>query len=169
MWHAIPYSSFQCTPSPAFPSGYVARRPILRLTLIANGRAFNCFADVDSGADKCAFPVSFASQLGLDVLTNPRVSSTSGVGSSQVPIHYWNIRMVIPFLVATQPGTPPTVIMLPIDADIGFTTGLEAQGMGLLGQDGFFDRTKVLFDRAQGVFHIETPDPVSQQQTTSQP
>lgn len=77
--------------------------------------------------------------------------------------------MVIPFLVPTQPGTPPTLITLPIDADVGFTTGLEAQGMGLLGQSGFFDRTKVLFDHAQGLFHIETPDPVPQPQATSQP
>jgi hypothetical protein len=38
--------------------------------------------------------------------------------------------MVIPFLVTTQPGTSPTLITLPIDADVGFTTGLEAQGMG---------------------------------------
>lgn len=163
MRHAVSYSSFSCTSSPAFPSGYVAKRPILRLTLIANGRHFNCFADVDSGADKCAFPVSFASQLGLNVLANPRVSFTSGVGSSQVPIHYWNIRMLIPFLSPPQPGAQPTITTLSIDADVGFTTGLEAQGMGLLGQDGFFDRVIVVFDHAHGLFHVETPDVPSQQ------
>ncbi len=45
-----------------------------------------------------------------------------------------------------------------IDADVGFTPGLEAQGIGLLGQDGFFDRVKAVFDHAQDLFHIETPD-----------
>jgi hypothetical protein len=46
-----------------------------------------------------------------------------------------------------------------LDVDVGFTTGMDAQGFGLLGQRGFFDHVKVLFDYPAGVFHIETPDP----------
>ncbi len=103
------------------------------------------YAEVDSGADHCAFPLSFASQLGLDPLTNTNVTSSIGVGGS-APTFYWNATMVF--------GT-----VLSLDAYVRFTSGLEQQGMGLLGQCGFLDRVKVLFDHHGGVFHIETPAP----------
>src|ERR1039457_1927900 len=75
------------------------------------------YAEVDSGADHCAFPLSFASQLGLDPLTNTNVTSSIGVGGS-APTFYWNATMVF--------GT-----VLSLDAYVGFTSGLEQQGMGL--------------------------------------
>jgi hypothetical protein len=118
---------------------------MLLLELVANGSRLRCYAEVDSGADHCAFPLSFASQLRLDPLTNPNVTTSIGVGGS-APTFYWNATMVF--------GT-----VLSLDAYVGFTSGLEQQGMGLLGQCGFMDRVKVLFDHPGGVFQIETPDP----------
>jgi hypothetical protein len=45
-----------------------------------------------------------------------------------------------------------------LDVYAGFTAGLERLGMGLLGQMGFFDRVKVLFDLKEGVFFVEVGD-----------
>ncbi|HXA05242.1 MAG TPA: hypothetical protein VNY30_10410, partial [Bryobacteraceae bacterium] len=38
----------------------------------------------------------------------------------------------------------------------GFTVGLEAQGIGLLGQAGFFERFTVCFSHTAKQFHIDT-------------
>jgi hypothetical protein len=43
-------------------------------------------------------------------------------------------------------------------AAVGFTQGLEPQGMGLLGQDGFFAHYRAIFAHKQRVFSIEVPD-----------
>jgi hypothetical protein len=37
----------------------------------------------------------------------------------------------------------------------GFTAGLEAQGIGLLGQVGFFENYATTFDHGKKPFHIE--------------
>ena len=154
MWNAVPYRQYPCSASAAFPQGRILRRPILRVTLLANGRRVDCFADVDSGADQCVFPISFAHQLGLDETSNPRFAFTGGVGNAQVPTHYWNIKIQILF------GLPPSATLFELDVDAGFTPGLEQQGMGLLGQSGFFDCAKVCFDYQNALFYVETPDPV---------
>lgn len=39
----------------------------------------------------------------------------------------------------------------------GFTTGLDQFGIGLLGQDGFFDKFKITFDYTHGLYSLETP------------
>lgn len=128
---------------------------MLVLELAANSARLRCYAEVDSGADHCTFPLSFASQLGLDPLTNTNVASSIGVGGT-TPTFYWNATMVF--------GT-----QLSIDAYVGFTSGLEQQGIGLLGQCGFFDRVKVQFDNRSGLFYVETPDPPLQPPPQSQP
>ena len=37
---------------------------------------------------------------------------------------------------------------------VGFTSGLDGLGIGLLGQAGFFDRVPVCFNHADGVLQI---------------
>lgn len=39
---------------------------------------------------------------------------------------------------------------------VGFTQGLEVQGMGLLGQSGFFENFLVSFDYQSRIFTLET-------------
>ncbi len=80
--------------------------------------------------------------LGLDPLAAP-LDTTSGVGSTNVPTHYCNVMLDLG----------------PIHFQIyaGFTTGMDAYGIGLLGQDGFFDKFKITFDHAHGIYTIETP------------
>lgn len=140
-WHKAAYSVFDCPPNSAFPDGHSAKRPILRLDIIHGSSRQACYAIVDSGADHCMFPLSFAFQLGLDPLTAP-ANASAGVGNGAVPTFYWPVKIDFPGIIT-------------LDVYAGFTVGLDHIGFGLLGQCGFFDRVKVLFDHQAGFFHIE--------------
>ena len=83
-------------------------------------------------------PLSFARQRGLDPLTMPR-DDVIGVGGI-VPTRYSNVALDFPG------------IGLVIDVYAGFSDGI---GLGLLGQNGFFEKVKVQFDRAAHQFYIE--------------
>lgn len=139
--YPVQYTTIPILASPAFPNGRVARRPVLLLTLIAGANRISCYGIVDSGADHCAFPRSFMQPLGLNPLTAP-IEPTTGVGSANVPTHFVNI-------MADLQG----IVQFPLYA--GFTTGLDALGVGLLGQSGFFDQFTVHFRLAQGIYELE--------------
>jgi hypothetical protein len=121
----------------------MALRPVLRLTLTNGPHRLSCYGIVDSGADHCVFPRSFMQPLGLDPLTAP-IELTTGVGSSNVPSHFCNVRIDL-----------QGAIQFPVYA--GFTSGLDQIGLGLLGQAGFFDRFKITFDLPQKTYAIEIP------------
>jgi hypothetical protein len=87
------------------------------------------------------FPLSFALQLGLDPLT-AAASASAGVGNGAVPRFYWPVKIDLPGAVT-------------LDVYAGFTVGLDHIGFGLLGQCGFFDRCRVLFDHEGGFFLVE--------------
>jgi len=140
--YTIPYQQIQAPPSPAFPTGRLAKRPFLIVKLRNRQNELNCLAIVDSGADHCVFPRSFMQPLGLDALTAP-VDMTSGVGSNSVPTHYCNVTID---LGVTNFQVYP-----------GFTAGMDQHGLGLLGQQGFFDKFKITFDYVGGLFVLETP------------
>jgi len=141
----FPYLPFAIKPSPAFPQGRTALRPVVRLTLANGQQTVACYAIVDSGADNCVFPLTFVQPLGLDPLLTS-AESTSGVGSYAVPTFFWDI-------VVHLHGTP---ISFPGRA--GFTDGPNRIGLGLLGQDGFFNRFGVRFDLCRSAsFEIEVP------------
>ena len=78
--------------------------------------------------------------LGIDPLTSP-VDLTAGVGSSNVPTHFATVTLDF---TAVQ-----------IAVYVGFTTGMDQHGMGLLGQAGFFENFKVTFDYKSKIFTIE--------------
>jgi hypothetical protein len=146
-WHQIPYRVFPCPPDVSFPAGHSAKRPVLRLDLLNGSARLPCYAIVDSGADHCTFPLSFALQLGLDPLTKP-ASSILGVGNGSVPTFYWPIKIEFPGVTT-------------LDVYAGFTLGLDSVGLGLLGQCGFFDHVNVAFNHRSGLFAVEIDDPPS--------
>lgn len=141
--HPLAYSYIPISPNPAFPNGRTAARPLLKLTLVNGAKQLSCYAIIDSGADHCVFPRSFMAPLGLDALTTP-IELTAGVGSTSVPTHFSNIEIDM-----------QGIIKFPLYA--GFTVGLEAMGLGLLGQSRFFDRFNVHFRQAEGICLIEVP------------
>jgi len=79
--------------------------------------------------------------LGLDPLICP-TEMTAGVGSNNVPTHYSDLLIDLQGLVQYQ-------------AYVGFTTGLDQFGVGLLGQVGFFDRFHVHFRLKEKNCYIE--------------
>ena len=101
-----------------------------------------CVVCLDSGADSCVFPALFATALGIDLLTLKR-NVTGGVGSSGNVTYYTDLE------ISLGRG-------IQFKSYVGFTAALDAQGMGLLGQTGFFEFYNVTFLQKQRKFVIET-------------
>jgi hypothetical protein len=141
--YSLAYTYFDIPASQAFPEGRRAPRPIVKLILINPDKAqeLACYAIIDSGADHCVFPRSFMEPLGFDLGDCP-IEMIAGVGSKNVPTHYTHATIDLQGFVQYQ-------------ANIGFTTGLEQLGLGLLGQVGFFDRFHVHFKLPESSCDIE--------------
>ena len=107
-----------------------------------SGAQVRCMVCLDSGADSCVFLLSFAKLLGLDILQMPR-QMTGGVGSVANPTYYETLSVDLGRGIRFQ-------------AFAGFLDGLEAQGLGLLGQAGFFEYYNVAFYHKMKKFTIET-------------
>lgn len=148
-WLSLPYVKFDLPPTDPFPNGLIAWRPNLFVKLIApTGKEFYCIACADTGADQCVFPVSFTGPLGLDPLSMPK-NMTAGVGSTANVTYYADLSIDL----CLNPISP-----IEITTRVGFTAGLEAQGIGLLGQRGFFDTFDVVFSHQKKTFLIGVPD-----------
>jgi len=85
--------------------------------------------------------MSVALLLGLDVLSLPR-AFTGGVGSQA--------NLTVYEMVKIDLGDG-----IVFSARAGFTAGLEALGLGLLGQDGFFENYNCEFRHKDKIFTIE--------------
>lgn len=146
------YSKFDIPASPPFPNGQTIFRPVLIAQLVGpSGQPFRCVACLDTGADQCTFPLSFAAHIGFDYLKMP-MHLTGGCGSTANPTYYGNVEIRIP--VAVGSGVIQELLFTTF---AGFTTGMDPQGIGLLGGCGFFENYIVVFDRKNKAFHIETP------------
>jgi hypothetical protein len=77
---------------------------------------------------------------------------TGGVGSTANPTYY----AMITVHMAISDG--PTMTF---QTYAGFTAGMDAQGIGLLGQVGFFETFPTFFDHRAKVFAIDLPDPAT--------
>ena len=104
-----------------------------------------CLVWLDTGADHCVFPLSFAQALGLDQL-NMKMHLTGGVGSVANATYYETITVNIHIV-----GAPH----LTFTTQVGFTAGLESQGWGLLGQNGFFENFPTTFNYKAQKFTIQ--------------
>jgi len=88
------------------------------------------------------FPLSLAILLKLDVLKLPK-ALTGGVGSSANTTYYDTITIDLGSGIAFSAYT-------------GYTQEMDQMGLGLLGQDGFFECYKVEFLLSKKVFTIES-------------
>jgi hypothetical protein len=115
---------------------------LARICMPGSSRGLRCVVCLDSGADHCLFPAIFASTLGIDLLRLKK-HLTSGVGSSSNPTYYADLQVTL------DRGIQFT-------SYVGFTPALDPQGIGLLGQFGFFDTYNVHFQLKQSKFMIDT-------------
>ena len=149
---AFAYTPVSIPPSAPFPAGLIVHRPYLiaRVVAASSGQSVNCFVWLDSGADQCVFPLSFTGPLGFDPL-NMKMDLTGGVGASANITYYETITVEIPIT------NGPTLSFKTL---AGFTAGMEAQGIGLLGQRGFFETFQVGFNYAVKTFITKSDRPV---------
>jgi hypothetical protein len=108
---------------------------------------------VDSGADQCVFPFSFAIALGLDPLTMSQ-QMTAGVGNTGNVTHYSDIKVEIGIIVDVD-GNATFESHLSFNTYAGFTPGMDGIGTGLLGQVGLFENYVITLDHKNRAFHIE--------------
>ena len=138
----FPYTQIPLPPSDPYPNGHIACRPYVIANVTAsNGESVRCVAWPDSGADCCVFPLSIAILLKLDVLNLPK-AMTGGVGSSANVTYYAEVT------ISLDNG-------IEFKTFAGFTQGMDAQGIALLGQDGFFENYSVEFLHRQKIFTVE--------------
>ena len=88
------------------------------------------------------FPLALA--LGLDPLTMTK-DLTGGMGNTANMTYFAQIEIDCGFGIRFK-------------SMVGFTSGLETMGMGLLGQTGFFENYHTLFAHDLRIFSVEVPD-----------
>ena len=88
------YSTASVNPTPAFPARRTTLRPFLAVNLLSGPRSFSCYALIDSGADDCIYPATFAQRLGLEFRSGRRYAF-GGVGSSGQEAFFLNIDLEI--------------------------------------------------------------------------
>ena len=139
----FPYVALPLPADEARPHGLIAHRPLAFATVTAsNGESARCIVLPDSGADACLFPLSIAILLKLDVLKLPK-ALTGGVGSNANTTYYDTITIDLGSGIVFSAYT-------------GFTPGMDQMGLGLLGQDGFFENYRVEFMLSKKIFTIES-------------
>jgi len=154
--HTFAYRVITVPPSPPFPNGQtLARAHVLTQLTGSNGNSIKAVSCVDSGADGCAFPMSFALALKLDPLKMER-NTAGGVGNSSNIVYYDKIKLEVgnidDFLASSMTTFVPLIVK---DIHAGFTTGLDASGIGLLGHTGFLDSCIATFDQRNLQFHLD--------------
>ncbi|MGH9742738.1 MAG: hypothetical protein ACRD51_10340 [Candidatus Acidiferrum sp.] len=117
-------------------------RLYLAVSLFNGHASFPCYGLIDSGADDCIFPASFARYLGFE-LASGKTYRFGGVASLGQEAYFFDLEMVIAGII-------------PHKLAVGFTTSLDQRGHGLLGQNGFFDRFAIRFDHRKRSFSIYT-------------
>jgi hypothetical protein len=114
-------------------------RPLLPVQLTNGIYSVNTVALVDSGADRVAFPLSYARRLGIDV-SGLEPSETAGVGNAHILTYHAMVDLT-PSFCGQEYQYPSLVAFVAGDSS-------------LLGQAGFFDHFQVAFDRAKSELEI---------------
>jgi len=107
-------------------------RPVIELTLKDKKNAeIRYLALVDSGADYCLFHGFLGEQIGLNVKKGKALNFYGTSGRSQIAYFH-----EITFTIQGKE----------ITTTVGFSYGIESLSVGLLGQNGFFDKFTIRFD-----------------------
>ena len=141
----IPYQRVPISAQGDIPAKTVYA-PILKTTLFyKNKERLFCFDSiVDSGADFCVFPENVGKLIGLDIHKGTNVI-THGIGSQET-LYFHNVKVEV--TINDEPWT--------FECRAGFSTKLNAKGIGFLGRDGFFDLfQEVAFNQKVKMFRLK--------------
>jgi hypothetical protein len=119
-------------------AGRYTKRPIVEIEISHGGPSRKFLALIDSGADQITMPAAIADALGIDRAACPRRSM---MGITMQRIDGFVAPIEIRVQHQAQAFTAPTVF---IDTDIPV----------LLGQEAFFDRYRVKFEKDHDTFEI---------------
>jgi hypothetical protein len=118
--------------------GRYTKRPVVEVELSAQGRSRKFLALIDSGADQVTMSAAIAEVLGIDRATCPR-RSLMGVTMQRIE------GFVAPLQIRVQHQTAAiTAPVVFIDTDVPV----------LLGQEAFFDRYRIKFEKDHDTFEI---------------
>lgn len=126
-------------PATAFPRTKYFYKPIIPLRLInpKNNRGVKVDALIDSGADATVFAAVFGRDIGINVRSGEK-AQLSGLGGKIINVYFHEVILEVG-------GNK-------IKSFVGFTysRGVAA----VLGQIGFFDKFRVIFDQAKGIIEV---------------
>lgn len=148
------YTEVRGEKSPAFPNGRTALYPLLPISLACNGTQIDCLGLVDSGAEYCVFPGKFLSTLGIDRALAPFEESVkTPAGKAGAYFHEATVQLSSP----DSDGITPSWSIYAGFADCldEWATDDRGVSMAILGQVGFFDRFKIIFDLQGKRFELE--------------
>ncbi len=109
-------------------------RPVIEIKVSANSESFKYHVLVDSGADICLFHSEVGEAIGLDIKKGkPNIVTGVGGKSSEYFLHKITIE----------------VGGWPYEIEVGFLPNIGGRSApyGIVGQQGFFEFFKVIFDR----------------------
>ncbi|MDO8624439.1 MAG: retropepsin-like aspartic protease [bacterium] len=118
--------------------GRAKKRPVIEISLEAGGVKRGFFAVIDSGADVTTMSVQVAEILGVDWRTLPSGNLLGISGIAQRSYH-GRVKLTVSALDDT------------FEIPVVFT---EANLPILLGQEGFFDRYRIKFEKDHDTFEI---------------
>jgi len=124
-----------------FPSkdkqGPLIYRPFLVVRVSFNKKGIHTFCLVDSGADVCLMPASIGQLIGIDIEAGAE-DQIRGIANQPAKTYRHLVHITVPKLAS-------------FDASVAFSADIK---YGILGQEGFFERFRVIFDRKKQQFEV---------------
>jgi len=133
------YLKFPAQPTEAFPDRKWALRPVLPVTLKNEDKKITIQALIDSGADHNIFNAEIGEILGIDVKSGKKLYFWGTSGQKQLA-YYHDIGIEIGGLE--------------YECYCGFSYDINHLPYGLLGQNDFFKKFKILFDYSKERFEV---------------
>jgi hypothetical protein len=130
----------------AFPGQSTVLRPYITVHLSKGGSRVGTMAVIDSGADFCLFPSSWAEVLGITI-PNVRWSEFRDATGNLRTAYFDVVELAV-----VNPYTHEDSFMF--QTDVGFSSELEDDGVAYLGHHGFFSNCRVLLNYREGFFEI---------------
>jgi len=131
----FPYEKYPAHPIPTHPNRKSVLRPTVPIYLINNATnaEIGYLALIDSGADYCIFHASVGEVIGLDMQGGEKMEYIGVSGVKQIAYFH--------HVIISVGGWK-------LDCYAGFSYDFDKIQMpyGVLGQDGFFDKFKVVLD-----------------------
>lgn len=129
----FPYRKFPSNPNEAFPDHKNALRPVIPIKLSHKDKSASYLVLIDSGADFCIFHADLGKAIGIEIEKGKKLEYFGIEGNKQFA-YFHDINIEIQGWIK-------------FSACVGFSYDFtKNMPYGILGQKGFFNLFKVIFD-----------------------